>query len=25
VMSRDIADRRTYAGYVIFAFGATGW
>jgi hypothetical protein len=25
VMSRDIADRRTYAGYVIFAFGARGW
>jgi hypothetical protein len=25
VMSRDIADRRTYAGYVTFAFGARGW
>jgi hypothetical protein len=24
VMSRDIADRRTYEGYVTAAFGATG-
>jgi hypothetical protein len=25
VMSRDIVDRRTYAGYVTAAFGARGW
>jgi predicted fused transcriptional regulator/phosphomethylpyrimidine kinase len=24
VMSRDIVDRRTYAGYVTAAFGARG-
>jgi hypothetical protein len=25
VMSQDIADRRTYAGYVAVTFGAIGW